>query len=36
MDLKGRELGGMDWIVLAQDRKQLRDLVNTAMNSRFP
>jgi hypothetical protein len=32
-----REIGqsGMDWIYLAQDRDQWRDLVNTAMNLRF-
>jgi hypothetical protein len=36
MDL--REIGwdGMDWIELAQDRDQWRDLVNTVMNLRFP
>jgi hypothetical protein len=28
--------GGMDWIDLAQDREQLRDLVNTVMNLRVP
>jgi hypothetical protein len=35
MDL--REIGwdGMDWIDLAQDRNQWRDLVNTVMNLRF-
>jgi hypothetical protein len=27
---------GMDWIDLAQDRDQLRALVNTAMNLRVP
>jgi hypothetical protein len=34
MDL--REIGwdGMDWIDLAQDRDQWRDLVNTVMNLR--
>jgi hypothetical protein len=34
MDL--REIGwdGMDWIDLAQERDQWRDLVNTAMNIR--
>jgi hypothetical protein len=26
----------MDWIDLAQDRDQWRDLVNTAMNLRIP
>jgi hypothetical protein len=36
MDL--REIGwdGMDWIELAQDRDQLKALVNTAMNIRAP
>jgi len=31
-----KEIGceGMDWILLAQDRDQLWDLVNTAMNLR--
>jgi hypothetical protein len=33
-----REIGwdGMDLIVLAQNRDQWRDLVNTAMNLRIP
>jgi hypothetical protein len=33
-----REIGwdGMDWIDLAQDRNQWRDLVNTVMNLRVP
>jgi hypothetical protein len=36
MDL--REIGwdGIDWIDLAQDRDQWRDLVNTVMNLRVP
>jgi hypothetical protein len=36
MDL--REIGwdGMDWIDVAQDRDQWRDLVNTVMNLRVP
>jgi hypothetical protein len=29
------ELGGMDWIVRAQDRDQLRALVNTVMTFGF-
>jgi hypothetical protein len=28
--------GSMDWIDLAQDRDQWRDLVNTVMNPRVP
>jgi hypothetical protein len=28
--------GGMDWIVLAQDRDRWRALVNAAMNVQFP
>jgi hypothetical protein len=28
--------GGMAWIYLAQDRERRRDLVNMAMNLRFP
>jgi hypothetical protein len=33
-----RELGwsGLDWIHLAQDRDQLKALVNTVMNLQFP
>jgi hypothetical protein len=31
MDLRGIGLGGMDWILLVQDRDQCRDVVNTAM-----
>jgi hypothetical protein len=36
MDLKHIECGGMNWIFLAQDRDQWRDLVNTVMNLRVP
>jgi hypothetical protein len=36
MDLKEVGWGGMDWIVLAQDRDQWRALVNTAMNLLVP
>jgi hypothetical protein len=36
MDLEGIGWGGMDWIDLAQDRKQWSALVNTAMNLRVP
>jgi hypothetical protein len=32
MDLREIGWGGMDWIDLAQDRDQLRALVNTVMN----
>jgi hypothetical protein len=33
-----REIGwdGMDWIDMAEDRNQLRALVNTVMNLRVP
>jgi hypothetical protein len=34
MDYKEIGWGGMDWIDLAQDRNQWRDVVNTAMNLR--
>jgi hypothetical protein len=36
--LNFREIGweGVDWIHLAQDRDQWRDLVNTVMNLRVP
>jgi hypothetical protein len=30
------EWGGVDWIGLAQDKKNFRALVNTAMNLRAP
>jgi hypothetical protein len=36
MDLVDIELGGMDWIYLAQDRDQWWALVNTVMNLRVP
>jgi hypothetical protein len=36
MDLTAIELGGMDWINLAQDRDQWRTLVNTVMNLQIP
>jgi hypothetical protein len=36
MDFREIEWGGMDWIDLAQDRDQLRALVNTVMNIRVP
>jgi hypothetical protein len=36
MDLREIGWGGMDWINLAQDRDQLRALVNTVMNLPVP
>jgi hypothetical protein len=36
MDLRNIEWDAMDWIDLAQDRNQLRDLVNTVTNLRVP
>jgi hypothetical protein len=36
MEFRETELGGMDWIDLAQDRDQWRDLVNMEMNLRVP
>jgi hypothetical protein len=36
MDLREVRWDGMDWIDLAQDRDQLRALVNTVMNLRVP
>jgi hypothetical protein len=32
MDVRGTGWEGVDWIYLAQDRDQWRDLVNTVMN----
>jgi hypothetical protein len=34
MDLREIELGGMDWVDVAQDRNQWTALVNTVMNIR--
>jgi hypothetical protein len=36
IDHRGIGWGGMDWIVLAQDRDKWRALVNTGMNLRVP
>jgi hypothetical protein len=36
MDLREIEWGGIDWIVLAQDRDQCRALVNMVMNFWVP
>jgi hypothetical protein len=36
IDIKEMGWGGMDWIDLAQDRDQLRALVNMLMNIRVP
>jgi hypothetical protein len=36
MDLRDIGRSGMDWIHLAQDRDQWRDLVNTVVNLRVP
>jgi hypothetical protein len=36
MDLKVIGMGGINWIDLAQDGDQWRDLVNTVMNSLVP
>jgi hypothetical protein len=35
MDLRDIGLGGMDWVVLGQDRDRWRALVNTVMNLRI-
>jgi hypothetical protein len=36
MDLREIGWGGMDWIILVEDRDQWRTLVNTVMNFRVP
>jgi hypothetical protein len=36
MDLHDVRLGGLDWIDLAQDRKEWRALVNSVMNLEVP
>jgi hypothetical protein len=36
IDLRETGWDGMDWIDMAQDRDQWRDLVNTVMNLRVP
>jgi hypothetical protein len=36
MDLQEAVIRGMDWIDLAQDRDEWRELVNAAMKLRFP
>jgi hypothetical protein len=36
IDLREIGWGGMDWTDVAQDRDQLRALVNTVMNLRVP
>jgi hypothetical protein len=36
IDLRGRGWDGVDWIDMAQDRKQWRALLNTVMNFRVP
>ena len=36
MDLQDVRLGGLDWIDLAQDRKEWRALVNSLMNLGCP
>jgi hypothetical protein len=34
--MRETEWGGMDWILLAQDRNQWRALLNMVMNLRIP
>jgi hypothetical protein len=36
MDVTETEMGGMDWINLAQDRDQCRALINTVMDIWVP
>jgi hypothetical protein len=36
IDLREIGLDGMDWIDLAQDRDQVRALINTVMKTRVP
>jgi hypothetical protein len=36
MDLREIEMGGMDWINVAEDKDQWRALVNKVMNFRAP
>jgi hypothetical protein len=36
LDLGEKRWGGVDWILLAQDRDQWRALVNKVMNLRVP
>jgi hypothetical protein len=36
MDIRERGKGGMDWIVVPQDRDKWRTVVNTVMNLRVP
>jgi hypothetical protein len=36
MDLRETGWDGVDWIDMAQDRDQWRDLVNTVLNLRVP
>jgi hypothetical protein len=36
MDLRELGWGGVNWIILVEDRDQCRALVNTVMNLRVP